>query len=299
MNGPLALGYVVVGSTEPERWRRFAEDVLGVMVADGERGVLYLKMDERPFRILVQPSPRDGLIACGWEYPDEQAWQQAIERLPGSSTPARTSSNGELASRRVQAMASLLDPSGNRHELFWGVRSDFAPFRSPQNVPRFVTGELGMGHVVLPAPKFDATWAFFRDVLGFGLSDLYLHRPNGPDDPLVQRLHFCHCDNGRHHSLALFETEIAQGCGHLMVEVDSMTEVGRAHDHMQHHGARCMASLGQHVNDRMTSFYVQTPSGFSLEVGWGGRVIDWRHHSVFEATEISLWGHDWRLGLAG
>ena len=59
-----------------------------------------------------------------------------------------------------------------------------------------------------------------------------------------------------------------------------------------------MASLGQHVNDNMTSFYMLTPSNFALEYGYGGLVVDWDKHAVFEATTISQWGHDWSLGLA-
>ncbi len=52
-------------------------------------------------------------------------------------------------------------------------------------------------------------------------------------------------------------------------------------------------SLGQHSNDRMTSFYMTTPSGFSMEYGWGGLLVDdavWRvkHHST-----TKLWGHEY------
>ena len=31
-------------------------------------------------------------------------------------------------------------------------------------------------------------------------------------------------------------------------------------------------TLGTHTNDRMTSFYVRTPSGFEIEYGFGGRI---------------------------
>ena len=33
-------------------------------------------------------------------------------------------------------------------------------------------------------------------------------------------------------------------------------------------------SLGRHTNDLMTSFYVRTPSGFEIEYGTGGIVVD-------------------------
>ena len=37
---------------------------------------------------------------------------------------------------------------------------------------------------------------------------------------------------------------------------------------------RIASTLDRHTNDHMTSFYVNTPSGFFIEYGWGGRVID-------------------------
>jgi 3,4-dihydroxy-9,10-secoandrosta-1,3,5(10)-triene-9,17-dione 4,5-dioxygenase len=33
-------------------------------------------------------------------------------------------------------------------------------------------------------------------------------------------------------------------------------------------------TLGTHTDDRMTSFYLRTPSGFEIEYGCGGRFVD-------------------------
>ena len=290
-----ALGYIVAESTDPARWSNFGTQVLGAMAFDEADGGVRLKIDERPYRILVQKGPADRYLASGWEVVHEQSFEKAYAELEAAGARPRRATSAERLSRRVSGLLFFEDPSGNRHELFWGLVSDFARFHSPEDVPGYVTGDLGLGHTVLPAPKFDATWAFWRDVMGFGLSDIYRHRA-GPDAP-VQRLHFTHC-NPRQHSLALFEAENPFGCIHIMLEVDSMTEVGRAMDRRAAHGAKLMASLGQHVNDNMTSFYMLTPSNFALEYGYGGLVVDWDKHTVFEATTISQWGHDWSLGLA-
>lgn len=289
------LGYVVAEAKDPARWVRFGDEVLGAMSYTEEDGTVRLKIDERPLRILVLEGEGDRYVASGWEVAHEQAFDQALKELKAAGAMPQVASAAQRQQRRVSGLAFFSDPSGNRHELFWGVVSDFVRFESPQGVPRYVTGPLGMGHTVLPAPEFDATWAFWRDVMGFGLSDIYLHRA-GPDAP-VQRLHFTHC-NARQHSLALFEAPNPVGCVHIMLEVDSMTEVGRAMDRRAAHGAKLMASLGQHVNDNMTSFYMLTPSNFALEYGYGGLQVDWGQHAVFEATTISQWGHDWSLGLA-
>jgi 3,4-dihydroxy-9,10-secoandrosta-1,3,5(10)-triene-9,17-dione 4,5-dioxygenase len=292
-----ALAYVVAESTDPARWKSFGEDVVGLMVHTAPDGGLQLKMDERNFRIAVIPGTQDRYYASGWEVAGEDAFAAALQALQRADTEVRMGTEAECRARCAQQLASFSDPSGNRHELVWGFTSDFARFVSPAGVPGFVTGACGMGHTVLPAPRFDETWAFFRDVLGFGLADLFRHRyTDDPAEP-VKRIHFAHCANPRHHSLALYEAEVPSGCVHVMVEVPDMDEVGRAYDRMQKHGIRLMATLGRHVNDEVVSFYMATPSNFALEFGYGGRLVDWSRHRVFETTAASLWGHDFSVGF--
>ncbi len=288
------LAYVVAESTDLKRWRSYAEGVLGMMTDASPDGGLYIKMDERQFRIAVRPGARDAYDASGWEVRDQAAFDRAIESLeqaqvkfePGDATLCRL--------RCVQQLVAFADPSGNRHELVWGFKSDFAHFASPVGVSRFITGDIGMGHTVLPAPNFDATVRFFRDVMGFGLSDVMNFQPAGPDGPSLP-IHFFHCANARHHSLALAAFPVESGCVHIMVEVEDMPEVGRALDRMAAHGVTQSATLGQHTNDKMISFYMRSPSNFDIEYGCGGAVVDWDRHVAHEFTRVSLWGHDFTI----
>ena len=61
-----SLGYVVIQSTDLERWRDFGTGVVGMMESPGmpTDGNLYLKMDDRPFRFAIQAgmAPRSGQI---------------------------------------------------------------------------------------------------------------------------------------------------------------------------------------------------------------------------------------------
>jgi 3,4-dihydroxy-9,10-secoandrosta-1,3,5(10)-triene-9,17-dione 4,5-dioxygenase len=288
------LAYFVTEIDQLDEWRRYAEDVLGMMTAPAPGGGLYVKMDERPFRILVVEGAQRRYLASGWEVAGEAAFKDALVALGNAGVGYELAAPELCRQRGMQAIALLTDPSGNRHELGWGHLSDCQPFVSPQGVPRFLTGGMGMGHTVLPSPNFDASAAFFRDVLGFGLSDIFNFRPD-PDGPAI-RIHFLHCNNARHHSLAIAEYPVPSGCVHVMVEVDSMTEVGRAHDRMTARQVPISATLGEHLNDRMTSFYMKTPSGFDLEFGCGGLQVDWAGHSPFEFTRVSIWGHDFSAG---
>ena len=289
------LAYVVAECTDVTRWSDYARDVLGMMSSQDADGHVLLKMDERQFRFQIQPGSADRYVASGWEVQNEEAFQEALEHLKAKGVAYELGSAALAKVRRVQALAIVMDPAGNRHEIVWGFKSDFVHFASPQGVSKFITADQGLGHTVLPAPNFDETVAFVRDVLGFGLSDIYNMRPAGDDGPLI-RIHFFHCENGRHHSLALAEFASPIGCVHVMVEVENMPEVGRAMDRMQKHDVPLSATLGQHTNDKMTSFYMKTPSNFDIEFGYGGAVIDWEEHITHEFTTVSLWGHDFSIG---
>ncbi|MGE8318563.1 MAG: VOC family protein [Comamonas sp.] len=289
------LAYVVAESSDLDRWTGYARDVLGMMPSTTAAGDLLIKMDERQFRFQVQPGSQDKYAASGWEVANQQAFEQALKVLDAAGVAYELGSAALCARRHVQQLAAVTDPSGNRHEIVWGFKSDFIHFASPQGVARFITGDYGLGHTVLPAPDFDKTEAFVRDVLGFSLSDIHLFKPAGDAGPTI-RIHFYHCANGRHHSLALAEFPVSSGCVHVMVEVDDMPEVGRALDRMQKSGVQLSATLGQHTNDKMISFYMKTPGGFDLEFGYGGAIVDWEHHITHEFTTVSLWGHDFSVG---
>ena len=146
----------------------------------------------------------------------------------------------------------------------------------------FRTGALGLGHVVLTVERIGEAIAFYRDILGFGLSDFY-HYPF--------EAAFLHV-NARHHSFALIETKKA-AVHHVMIEHFSFDDVGQGLDLALQQEGRLAVTLGRHCGDYMTSFYTHTPSGFMIEHGWGGRLID---PATWQATERqegpSLWGHD-------
>lgn len=296
-----SLGYIVVNSTEPARWADYGTQVLGMMdVSDslrsGNDDSVYLKMDERPYRIVVNKSDQDNYGASGWEVAGPTAFNDALHTLEKHKVAFERASAELAARRRVQDLVLFADPDGNRHELYWGPIADFAPFASPVGIKSFITGDQGFGHTVLPAPAFDKCAAFYTEVMGFELSDLMKVRfTPDPAEP-EKRLWFMHC-NQRHHSLAIFECPMPAGCVHVMVEADRIDEVGRAMDRMKAHNIKLTGTLGRHANDHMLSFYMMTPSNFMLEFGADGRTVqDWSRYSPFQSTVNSFWGHDFSVG---
>ena len=290
-----ALSYIVAEATDVSKWKEYGENVLGTATAPAPEGGLYLKLDERAFRITVIPGTENRYFASGWEAVSEQAFRETVTALEKAGAKPVPSTEAQRKARCFRELVSFTDPSGNRHELVWGYTGPTAPFVSPIGVSGFKTGIYGMGHTVLPATNFDATLDFFRNVFGFGLSDVFNFQP-APDAPRM-RIYFLHAASGRHHSLALAEMPASSGCVHMMLEVNSMTEVGLAHDRLQKKGVKLMATLGQHENDHMTSFYMLTPGNFAVEYGWGGLIVDPATHKTTETQRVSIWGHDFSVGF--
>jgi hypothetical protein len=77
----------------------------------------------------------------------------------------------------------------------------------------------------------------------------------------------------------------------MMIEVEDMNDVGFALDRCKAANFPIGMGLGHHPNDHMFSFYVQSPSGFLIEFGSGGIVIDDNTWEVKNYNQLSDWGH--------
>jgi 3,4-dihydroxy-9,10-secoandrosta-1,3,5(10)-triene-9,17-dione 4,5-dioxygenase len=281
------LGYLIFGSPDLFGWKRLATEIAGLQIGKDDSDALYLKMDDRDFRIAVLHAEEERLVAAGLEMASKDAFDEFRVKLEHRGETLHAGTDAECAIRRVRELFWLTDPDGNRAEIYWGPISRFDPFLSPLGVSAFVTGKLGLGHVVLPVTDLDRAQTFWSGTLGFGLSDILTMDFGGHE---VQ-IYFNHCENGRQHSVALARMPAPSGCVHFMLEMPTLTEVGKAMDRVENSDLPIVMTIGQHVNDECVSFYFLSPNGYMVELGWDGVVKDWSKHSVFETTLPSLWGH--------
>jgi 2,3-dihydroxybiphenyl 1,2-dioxygenase len=251
----------------------------------GEDGSFALRMDDHEQRILVTPGPADDLAALGWELVNAGELDAVAQRLASAGVSMTAGTSEEAAWRRVAGLVKYEDPGGIPSELFYGPAIAKEPFRSSVVEAGFVTGDQGLGHAVINARSQEESKRFYRDVLGFRLSDhiicdLYGYKVN---------IAFFHA-NTRHHTIAFGDSQ-KKRIHHFMIEARSMDDVGLAFDRALRAGVRIINTLGKHPNDKMFSFYAKTPSGFQFEFGWGGREVD---DATWEPTtydHISEWGH--------
>jgi 2,3-dihydroxybiphenyl 1,2-dioxygenase len=283
-----SLGYAVFGASDLARWEHFAVDLLGLQVSRHEPGkLLTLRMDELEQRFVLEQSDADDLLAAGWSFDTEEELEEFVQQVRAKGI-AVEACNPELTfQRRVEKLYRCDDPNGYKHEFYFGPAIE-SPFRSALlKGAGFRTGPLGLGHLLPRAKDYKSSVDFYRNVLGLKISD-YIRQEMAPG--FVADATFMHTKTGRHHSLATAAIPGEKILNHVMIEVQDMDDVGLAYDRCVAAGYHMLLELGHHPNDQMFSFYVQTPSGFGLEYGWGGVVID-EKWQVISYSRMSDWGH--------
>ena len=295
-----SLGYMRIEATDVDAWREYGLKVLGMVEGAGTvDGALYLRMDDFPARLVIVPGEHDRLASSGWECANASALQDVRDRLSAAGVVYREAKDTELLERQVVEMIVFTDPAGNTIEAFHGVALQHRRIVSPYG-HRFVTGEQGLGHVVLTCDDDKAALEFYRDVLGFSLRDSMRLPPQAvgrEEGDEVPWLRFLGC-NPRHHSLAFLPIPNSTGIVHLMVEVENSDDVGLCLDRALRRKVKMSATLGRHVNDLMLSFYMKTPGGFDVEFGCEGRTVADNDWIARESTAVSLWGHDFTVGFS-
>lgn len=277
-----ALGYLGARSNQTDQWSHLASRLLGLQQVDKGGNTIAFRMDDHKQRFVVTDEAGDSLAFIGWEVEHKDDLTTYASKLENAGHAVELGNTALCDQRCVAQLVAFNDPDGNRIELFHGPELCTEPFKPGRPISGFKTGPVGMGHAVLHVKDAQSLVPFYRDILGFALSDFGLQ-------PVP--LYFFHV-NERHHSFAIVGSG-RSGFHHFMVEYQNLDDVGQGYDLAQLEKDRIAYTLGRHTNDYMTSFYANTPSGFFIESGWGGRQIDPTMWSAHETTGgPSFWGHE-------
>jgi len=281
------LAYVGLGVSDVAAWCRTATEVFGMegVEARSPDGATRLRVDDTAWRVALHPGGVDDVLYAGFAVADPGALKKLTDSLAKAGITGQAMSAADLAARGVAGGYRVKDPDGLDIELVHGLPAARSAFHSP-TAAAFVTGSQGLGHIVVRVADAERSLTFYQR-LGFSISD-YIDFQLAPG--MSVKLAFLHC-NPRHHTLALIPAPLPKRLNHLMLEVDSLDTVVKAYYQAQKQGVPIVRHLGRHTNDHMLSFYAQTPAGFDLEYGFGGRSIgkDWK---VAHYDAISFWGHE-------
>ncbi len=291
--GRISMGYMVVESRRLAEWQRFASDGLGLHAERIDGGALALRIDTHQRRILVREGAAEDVVAIGWQLHDEHALQRVLKRLRAAQIDVREVSGAEAAERGVERLWAFTGPKRLRFELFTRPRLEARPLQ--MRASGFVTGAMGMGHFAMTTREPEAALRFFQQTFDARLSDTIEDRLNG----ITLELSFLRL-NERHHSVALAATRgqrmnpLRTSIHHLNLQAASLDDVTEAYRRMRGMGYAIANAIGQHPNDRELSFYVASPSGFEIELGWNPIVVTEDDEKAWQPSHyqgISLWGH--------
>ncbi|MGU7778650.1 VOC family protein [Burkholderia sp. PU8-34] len=264
--GVTELGYIGFDVSDLGAWRDFATQILGVeCIADGAD--VRLRMDYWHQRVVLHEGASDDLRYTGFRLSGPEDFWAMQRQLSALGVRFEVASTAEAEERHVLELLRLEDPAGLPVELFHGPQVDrHAPFHPGRAMHgKFVLGATGLGHMIIRERGVAASERFYRDALGMrGSIEARMAMAGQKIAPM-----FMHC-NSRGHSVAFGIPGFTKRIQHFMVEVDSLDDVGLTYELAKEHKVPILMGLGRHQNDNMVSFYMQTPSGFFCEYGWGG-----------------------------
>jgi 2,3-dihydroxybiphenyl 1,2-dioxygenase len=286
------LGYLGLHISDVQAWKTYATECVGFEWLDeGEGDRYYLRMDNWHHRFVLHAGQKDDIAYIGWRVPDAESLAAMERQLRDAGVAYRVGSSEEAAERHVLGLLKLQDPSGIPTEIFYAPRVDqHLPFHPGRRMHgKFLTGDQGLGHVLVQAKDPAASYKFYA-LLGLkGAVEYHLQTPMGVAQPVFMRC------NDRQHSIA-FGVPSETFMNHLMIEYTDLNDLGMAHDIVRKRGFPVALQLGKHSNDKALTFYSATPSRWLIELGWGAAIAgaqqEYHLLDVFghgpEATGIGL-----------
>ncbi len=283
------LGYLGFESPDAKEWEWFGPEIFGLGLADpGADGTVYLRMDDQHHRIAVHPGTEDRLAYIGWELRDKKAFTEVAAHLDARGYTYEVGTPQDCAERKVTGLLRLRDPHEFVHELYYAAEFTAGSFLPGKAHHGFVAGTEGVGHVVMVVPSWGEDMEnFVTEILGMELFAGYL--TDTPDGGVFGP-QFFRC-NPRSHVLGYVTIPGLRGIQHIAIEGRSLDDVGKAYDLVQERDLQITMTLGRHMMDTLVSFYMRSPTGFDIEFGAGGVVLDDETFVMAKPSTAEVWGH--------
>lgn len=287
--GDSSMGYLLIESRHLSRWRLLLEQGLGLHVDRDHDHDLVLRLDDHARRIVVRRGSAEDVSAIGWQLTND-AFAAVVARAKGRGLALEEGTAEEARIRGVESFLRVRGPKGLPIELFSKPILTDEPLDMLSSA--FVTGALGMGHFATTSRHPDATRRFWQDLFDARISDRVSQRLAG----LTIDIDFLRV-NARHHSIAIAAPREARldpvrtRIQHFNLQCATLDDLQAAFGRCRKLGFEMAHEIGQHPNDRELSFYVLSPSGFEIELGWNALEVDEATWKTAHYDAISSWGH--------
>lgn len=296
--GKAQVGYVLIESERLSDWRRFLQNGVGLHLASESDDLLAFRMDGHQRRLIIRLGPAEDVVALGLHLLDTTALDEVKARLCERDIPFNPGNPPDAALRGVRQYWHLNGPKKLGVEFFTEpLTTDEPLWMLPSG---FITGDSGMGHVAITSRQPEKMRRFWLELFDARISDAIEEAIAG----LTVDITFLRL-NERHHSIAIAATRglrmdpIRTRIQHMNLLVKTMEDLSAAYRRLIDLGFEMAHEIGQHPNDKEVSFYVVTPSGFELELGWNALTVSEATWKPADYYGISLWGHKPRNATLG
>ena len=283
------LRYVAIVAPEFDSSRRFFTDAWGLRDRGTSGDIAYLQtQSEEAFSLALLHGSQRAIERIAFGLASKDAVDAAARELAAAGVP-------------IVAAPHALDTPGNGYGLRFldpdnrciELSSDVAP--SSPGASKAVP--LKLAHVVVNTPDIDRATEFYRNLLGFQISDWSEHI-----------MSFLRC-NPEHHSIAFNQAPHA-AYNHTSWTMGSIDELFRAQGRVRAAGTDLQWGTGRHgPGDQVFNYYIE-PSGYVVEyIADGIEITDdatWKPTVWVRKPEfMDLWGTagfpnaDVRAAMAG
>ncbi|MBX5489856.1 MAG: VOC family protein [Chloroflexi bacterium] len=241
------LAHVGLRATDLSRQAAFYIDRWGLERTEEHGRQLFLRAAGPDHHVLTLHEGGTGLDHVAFEVAHPDDIERAAELLSRQGIAIATPPTRELEPGVAKALR-FTDPEGNLVELVAGVDQVREPYGRRDVKPQ------ALNHVVLWASDRPSMEAFYRDLLGFKLSD-----------NIGNFMTFWRC-NANHHSLAFLCPRHGQrGLQHAAFELRDWEEFMRAVFFMGERGVRRYWGPGRHLAGNNLFAYYYDPEGNIVE----------------------------------
>ena len=165
------LNYLGVNSEHFEDWLEFATKILGMQVTEKCNNSYNFRMDNQKQRLSVNYEKDSYKFFIGLEVDSPNDLESYAERLERAGVLVYQGSPNIADRRFVESLIYFHDLQNNRIELVYKPMLNKTIFAPGRPISGFKTDALGMGHVVLQTDNLAVLLSFYRDILGFCVSD--------------------------------------------------------------------------------------------------------------------------------
>lgn len=248
------LGHVGLNVTNVERSREFYENHVGLAFSGEHDGVAYLRCSSQFQDISLHPAREPGLRHVGWEMESEAELDALPDLFSRHGIAHRALTADECAALHLGRGIKAIDPATGLANHFYDMCCEFG---GEPYVPTH-TRIQRLGHILVQTPEVAAAMHFYRDVLGFAISDSFGEIST-----------FMRCfPNPFHHSFGIGRSE-RHKFNHINFMVSEVDDIGKALWRCQAANIPVVHGPGRHPPSGSMFLYFLDPDGLTVEYSFG------------------------------